>query len=118
MAKTRRDGQIMNMRDSDEFVAISGVYSDDGGKINTQLMNKQFIQFASGSKTVADMIGNKASADDILMFVIKNRAAHLAGKREFLSDEDATALVEAIEEASPRGAFKDLKLHIRKQMAR
>ena len=108
----------MNMKQSDEFIAISGVYSDGSGKINISLMNKQFIQFASGSKTVTDMIGKKASADEVLMFVIKNRAAHLASKREFLSDEDATALIEAIEEASPRGALKDLKLHIRKQMAR
>ena len=108
----------MNIKESDEFVAISGVYSDDSGKMNYSLMNKQFIQFASSSKTVSEMIGNRIPTDEILMFVIKNRASHLANKREFLSDEDAKALMDAIEELDPRGAFKDLKLHLRKQSAR
>ena len=110
--------EIMNIKESDEYIAITGMYNDDSGKLNCQLMNKQFIQFASGSKVVSEMVGNRASVDEILMFILKNRAAHLAGKREFLSDEELTALMEALEELGTRGAFKDLKLHLRKQMAR
>ena len=103
---------------SDEFVAITERFLDEKGKINYQLMNKQFIQFASSSKTVSEMCGKKASVDDILLFVIKNRAAHLAGKRENLSDENATALIETIDEIDPRSAFKELKLYIRKRLAK
>ncbi|MCL2708516.1 MAG: hypothetical protein FWF03_05295 [Defluviitaleaceae bacterium] len=103
---------------SDEFAAITERFADENGKLNYQLMNKQFIQFASGSKVVSEMCGKKASEGDILLFIVKNRAAYLAGKRENISDDDAKALIETIDEIDPRSAFKELKLYIRKRMAR
>ena len=103
---------------SDEFKAITDRFADENGKINYQLMNKQFIQFAAGSKTVSDMCAKKESADAVLLFVIKNRAAFLAGKRENLSDGDAAALIETIDEINPRSAFKELKLYIRKRLSK
>jgi len=109
---------MANAVDSDEFIAIVGMYSDVNGKMNYQLMNKQFIQFAARNKTVTDMVGKKESVDDILLHIIKNRAAFLAGKRDNLPDNEALALIEAIEEIDPRSAFKELKLHIRKLLAR
>ena len=107
-----------NAVDSDEFKAIIDHYSDASGKMNYKLMNKQFIQFAARSKAVTDMVANRASEKDILLHIVKNRAAHLAEKREFLPDEEALALIDAIEDIDHRGAFKDLKLHIRKMSAR
>jgi len=107
-----------NVIDSDEFVAIVGMYSDVNGKMNYQLMNKQFIQFASKNKTVTDLVGKRASVDEILLSVVKNRASFLAGKRENLGDNEALALIDAIEDIDPRSAFKELKLHIRKLLAR
>ncbi|MCL2420346.1 MAG: hypothetical protein FWD03_00670 [Defluviitaleaceae bacterium] len=109
---------IANAVDCDEFIAITGMYSDVSGKINYQLMNKQFIQFASRSKTVMDMVNEKASVDDILLHVVKSRAAHLSGKKDSLPDAEARALIDAIEDMDTRGAFKELKLHLRKMMAR
>ena len=106
-----------NAVDSEEFLAIVDMYSDINGKINYQLMNKQFIQFASRSKLVADLVGKRASEDEIILHVIKNRAAHLAGKRESLQDSEALALIDAIEDIDPRSAFKELKLHIRRMLA-
>ena len=106
-----------NAVDSEEFLAIVDMYSDINGKINYQLMNKQFIQFASRSKLVADLVAKRASEDEIILHVIKNRAAHLAGKRESLQDSEALALIDAIEDIDPRSAFKELKLHIRKMLA-
>ena len=81
-------------------------------------MNKQFMQFAQTSKVVGDMIGKRESENDIRLFVIKNRAAFLANKREHLSDDEATALLDALNEINPRSAFKELNLYIRKRMAR
>ena len=107
-----------NAVDSDEFKAIVDHYSDVSGKMNYKLMNKQFIQFAARSKAVADLVANRASEKNILLHIVKNRAAYLAEKREFLPDADALALVDAIEDIDHRGAFKDLKLSIRKMLAR
>jgi hypothetical protein len=103
---------------SDEFKAIIDRYSDENGKINYTLMNKQFIQFASSSSVVRDMVGKKAKGNDILLFVLKNRAAFLAGKREHLPDDQAVALLEALNEINPRSAFKELSLHLRKLLSR
>jgi len=103
--------------ESDEFTAITGMYSDTHGKMNTQLMNKQFIQFASSSKTVDSMIANKATEEEIIKFVLKNRAAYLAGKKESLSDIEIDVLIETLEDINTRGAFKELKLFLRRRMA-
>ncbi|MCL2203178.1 MAG: hypothetical protein FWB88_04495 [Defluviitaleaceae bacterium] len=103
---------------SDEFGAIIDRFSDESGKINYALMNKQFIQFASSSSVVRDMCAKKAKSNEILLFVLKNRAAFLANKREHLPDEEATALLEALNEMNPRSAFKELSLHLRKMLSR
>ena len=107
-----------NAVDSDEFIALSAMFSDENGKMNYKLMNKQFIQFAARNKKVSELVGQKASADEILLSIIKNRAAFFAGNRDNLEDSQALALIEAIEEIDPRSAFKELKLHIRKMLAR
>jgi hypothetical protein len=103
---------------SDEFNAIIDRFSDENGKINYTLMNKQFIQFASSSSVVRDMAGKRAKSGEILLFVLKNRAAFLANKREHLPDEEAQALLEALNEINPRSAFKELNLHLRKMVSR
>ena len=92
--------------------------SDEKGKLNYQLMNKDFIQFASKSKSVSKMIGERARTEDILTFVVKSRAALVAGKKNSLDDELATALIETLDEIDPRSAFKELKAYINRMLAR
>ena len=106
------------MLESEEFKALVDRFSDETGKLNYALMNKQFMQFAQTSKVVGEMIGRRESENDIRMFILKNRAAFLANKREHLSDDEAAALLEALNEINPRSAFKELNLYIRKRMAR
>ncbi|MCL1882816.1 MAG: hypothetical protein FWF81_03575 [Defluviitaleaceae bacterium] len=106
------------MVESDEFAAIVERYSDENGKLNYALMNKQFIQFASSSKVVSKMVGERASESDIRLFVLKNRAAFLANKKEQLTDDEATALLDALNEINPRSALKELNLFIRKRLSR
>jgi hypothetical protein len=106
------------MVNSDEFKAITDRFSDENGKINYTLMNKQFIQFASSSSVVRDLCAKKAKSGEILLFVLKNRAAFLANKREHLPDDEAQALLEALNEINPRSAFKELSLHLRKMLSR
>ena len=104
------------MLESDEFKALIDRFSDENGKLNYALMNKQFMQFAQTSKVVSEMMGRKESEKDIRIFIIKNRAAHLANKREHLSDEEAAALMEALDEINPRSAFKELNLYLRRRL--
>jgi len=102
---------------SDEYAAIVERYSDEKGKINYHLMNRDFMSFASKSKTVSEMLGKMELTDDILLHIIKNRAAHIAGKKESLEDSDVKALIEVLDEIDPRSAFKELKAYINRQLA-
>jgi len=110
--------ELVDMVDSDEYKEFVMEYSDQNGKINYQLMNKDFIQFASRSKTVAKMISENAGEDDIVKMIINNRACVLTEKKESLSDKEITLLIETLEEIDPRSAFKELKAYLRRQLAR
>ena len=107
-----------NMVQSDEYVAIVDRYSDEKGKLNYTLMNKDFIQFASKSKVAAEMVGNKSCESDLLTFIVKSRAAFIANKKESLSDSETAALIETLDEIETRSAFKELKKHINRMLAK
>jgi len=104
------------MVESPEFKAIIDRFSDENGKLNYALMNKQFMQFAQTSKVVGEMMGRKESEGDIRLFILKNRAAFHANKREHLSDDEAVALLDALNEINPRSAFKELNLYLRRRL--
>jgi len=108
----------VDMTLSQEYAAIVERYSDEKGKLNYQLMNKDFIQFASKSKIVNDMAADRASQEDILTFIIKSRATLISGKKESLDDESVKLLIETLDEIDPRSAFKELKAYIKRILAR
>ena len=110
--------EIVDMVDSVEYKAFVDEYSNERGKMNYQLMNKNFIQFASKSKTVSNMIADTASEEDILRWIINNRACLLSNRKDSLSDKEINLLMETLDEIDPRGAFKELKAYLRRQMAR
>lgn len=112
------DGDDIDMVGSDEYEAICERYGDEKGKLNYQLLNKDFIQFASKSKVVGEMIASGAQEDNIVRFIVKSRATFLTGKKESLSDKETDALIETLDEINPRSAFKELKSHIRRQLAK
>lgn len=108
----------IDMVDSDEYTAIVERYSDEKGKMNYALMNKDFIQFAAKSKIVSGMVADNALEDDILLFIVKSRATYLSGKKESLDDRQTAALIETLDEIDTRGAFKEVKASIRRMLSR
>ena len=115
---TPEEPQVADMVDSEEYNAIIDRYSDEKGKLNYALMNKDFIQFAAKSKMIGDMVANQASEDDIIVHILRNRAAYLANKKDSLTEAEILALIETLDEINPRSAFKELKSHIRRMLAR
>ena len=112
------ESEKIDMVGSAEYTAMIDRYSDENGKLNYALMNKDFIQFASKSKTVGDLIARKASVEELLRYILKNRAAFIAGSRDTLSDEQTDALLETLDEIDPRSAFKELTQHLKRMLAR
>lgn len=115
---TEEETEAIDMVDSDEYKAIVERYSDEKGKMNYQLMNKDFIQFAAKSKIVQEMVAAKKLEEEILTVIIRSRATHLADKNTSLSDQEVMALIETLDEIDPRGAFKELKASIRRMLAK
>ncbi|HSK67714.1 MAG TPA: hypothetical protein VLA21_00465 [Candidatus Limnocylindria bacterium] len=108
----------VDMSLSPEYAALVERYSDEKGRMNYALMNKDFIQFAAKSKTVADMAGRGALQEEILNFVVKSRAALAANRKESLDDASTELLIETLDEIDPRGAFKELKSYINRMLAK
>lgn len=101
---------------SDEYTVIMDMPGDEWGKLNYHLMNKQFIQFANKNKTVAEMIADRAGEGDVLLRILQNRAAYLADKKDFISNDEANALLDVLDDMCRRSAFNELKLHIRRML--
>ena len=108
----------IDMVGSNEYIAIIERYSDENGKLNYPLMNKDFIQFASRSKKINEMVQNKAGVEELLRHTLKNRAGFIAGTKEPLSDAQTDALLETLDEIDPRSAFKELTQHLRRMLSR
>ncbi|WP_435309947.1 hypothetical protein [Sebaldella termitidis] len=108
----------LNVVESDEYKAIIERYCDEKGKLNYTLMNKDFIKFASKSKTVESMVANNVLAEDILIFIIKSRSTFIANKKESLNDEHIKALIETLDEINTRSAFKELRNYIKKLLSK
>ena len=108
----------IDMVGSAEYIAIIERYADENGKLNYSLMNKDFIQFASRSKVVNDMVQNKAGTEELVRYILKNRAGFVAGTKEALSDEQTDALLETLDEIDPRSAFKELNQHLKRMLAK
>jgi len=107
-----------DMVDSDEYKSIVGRYANEKGKLNYSLMNKDFMQFASRSKVVGDMVAAKADVDEITLYIVKSMAAQLSKQKEAMSDQEAAALIETLDEIDPRSAFKELKAYLKRLLAR
>jgi len=109
--------EAIDMVGSDEYQAIVQRYSDEKGKMNYRLMNKDFIQFAAKSKVVNEMVAKRALEEDILLHIVKSRAGFLSGNKETLSDAETERLIETLDEIDPRSTFGELKNHIRRMLA-
>ena len=108
----------VDMTLSPEYKAIVERYSDEKGKINYTLMNKDFIQFAAKSKVVAGMVDANASQDDILVSIVRSRATEVSRQKESLDDSNVKLLIETLDEIDPRSAFKELKAYINRLLAK
>jgi len=112
------DADKVDMVDSPEYAAIIARFSGEDGKLNYALMNKDFMQFASRSTVVGNMVADRASSEDIVSYVVGNRAALLTGRKDNLTAAEISGLIETLDEINPRSAFKELTLYIRRLLAK
>ena len=108
------DLDIVNSR---EYQAILAQYTDKKGALSYQLINRDFIQFAARNKRVAGMIADRESVENILLYVVNHRLQTITKNRN-LDDKAVAAIIDLLDEVSPRYVFRYLQDEIRKRLAR
>ena len=107
----------LDMTMSKEYQMLIDRYCDEKGKLNYNLMNKDFIQFAAKSQVVADMINADKSRDEIVNFIVRSRVGNIT-KMGDLDQQAAELLIESLDEIDPRSAFKELKAFLTRLTSR
>ena len=102
---------------SAEYKEFIAQYTDKNGKFSYQLMNKECIQFAARSSVVKRMLDEKNSADKIVRYIVKSKAADLA-RSKGMEDDMLTAFIDTFDSMNTRSAFKELKAYLRGKMSR
>lgn len=90
-------------------------YTDKKGNFSYDLMNKEFIRFAKTSSVVRDMVAENQSAAKIRNYVVYNKIRNITGMD--LSDKEIKKIVEKLDEAYPKGVFKDLNEEIKRMLS-
>ena len=101
--------------DSKEYEKIVDTYTDKSGKLSYALLNKDLIKFAHCSSKVRDMIGGKASEDDIRLYIVGNKFRNITGNRD-LTDGQVLKMAELLDEVSPKGVFRELNDELRQKL--
>ncbi len=101
--------------DSKEYEKIVDKYTDKSGKLSYALLNKDLIKFAHCSSKVRDMIGGKASEDEIRLYIVGNKFRNITGNHD-LTDGQVLKIAELLDEVSPKGVFRELNDELRQKM--
>lgn len=108
--------EIVDMVDSDEYLAIVKAYTDKKGKLSYDHISKEMIQFAHSSEMVGRMLAAGESEDTIRMYIVGTKFRNITDNKD-LTDDEVIALANLLDEVSPKGVFKDLNKEIRAMMA-
>ena len=102
--------------DSNEYQMIIDKYTDKNGKLSYDLLNKDFIKFAKSSSVVRKMIEEGATPAKVRNYVVGNKIRNITNNDK-LTDKQVKKMAELLDEAYPKGVFKDLNAEIRKMVA-
>ena len=102
---------------STEYKEFIAQYTDKNGRFSYQLMNKELMQFAARSSVVKKMLAEKNSADKIVKYIVKSKAADLSHNKG-MDDGMLTAFIDTFDSMNTRSAFKELKAYLRSKMSR
>lgn len=108
--------EIEMLVDGDEYKAVVGFYSDKNGKLSYDLINKDFIQFASRSSKVREMIEEKKSVEVIRRYIAGTKFRTITGNHE-LTNRQVQNIADLMDEVSPKGLFKELNAYLRSKLS-
>ena len=102
--------------DSEAYQKIVQHYTDKKGRLSYDLLNKEMIKSANSSSVVRKMLEEGEGVDGVAQYVAGGRFRNIAEDSD-LSDEDVAAIIELLDEVSPRGIFKEFNEEMRRKQA-
>ena len=102
--------------DSEAYQKIVQHYTDKKGRLSYDLLNKEMIKSANSSSVVRKMLEEGEGVDGVAQYVAGGRFRNIAEDPD-LSDEDVAAIIELLDEVSPRGIFKEFNEEMRRKQA-
>ena len=101
--------------DSVEYQLIVDTYTDKNGKLSYALLNKDMIRFMHASSRARSLISQKASVEDIRMYVVGTKFRGFTHNPR-LSDEQIRKMLDLLDEVSPKGVLTEFNESIRKAL--
>ena len=102
--------------DSEAYQKIVQHYTDKKGRLSYDLLNKEMIKSANSSSVVRKMLEEGEGVDGVAQYVAGGRFRNIAEDPD-LSGEEVAAIIELLDEVSPRGIFKEFNEEMRRKQA-
>ena len=114
--KPAKEPEVISMNEA-AYAAILNHYTDKNGKLSYDTINKEMIRFAHSSSIVRNMIAENKSLSQISEYIVFNKFRNIADNQD-LSEGELKLIIEALNEADPKGVFKELNEEIKKLLAK
>ena len=108
---------LIDIMASVEYKEFIAQYTDKNEKFSYQLLNKDLMKFAAKSSMVKKMLSEKTDIDTIVMYIVKSKAADLAGNKG-MDEAMLTAFIETFDSMNTRSAFKELRAYLKGQLSK
>ncbi len=102
--------------DSGEYQKLVEHYTDRGGHLSYELLNRDLIRFAHASRTVRAMVEEGKTLKPVRTYIVAAKFRTVTGNRH-LTEAQALKMAELLDEVSPKSVFKALDADLRKQIA-
>ena len=106
-----------NAADSPEYAAVTAAYTDKNGRLSPELLNRDLIRFAKRSSVVRSMLADGESTDRVRAYILGTKFRTIA-RSPGMDDARIRVIVGLMDEAVPRGLFRDLNAALRSMAAR
>lgn len=109
--------EVEDIADTEEYQLLLDAYTDKNGRFSYALLNKDLIQFVHRSSVARRMIAERASEAKIRAYAVGAKFRSITGNKD-LTDEQALKMADLLDEASPKGIFRELNAEIRAKLGK
>ena len=103
--------------DQKAYNKIVKKYTDKKGTFSYDLLNKDLIKFANSSSKVKDLLAEGKTSKAVAKYVVEHKF-RTVGENPDLTGKEVAAMVELLDEQSPKGVLKELNDYLRLKVSK